>query len=70
MVYTPTGAAFSVDVSSLRACKVQASWFNPLDGQYTTFNYTAPASGTVATFTPPQASDHVDWVLVLESGSK
>jgi hypothetical protein len=66
MVYTPTGAPFSVDLSSLKVCKLQASWYDPLSGKYDSFNYTKPASGKVAKFTPPSANSHKDWVLVLE----
>ncbi|KAH8886106.1 hypothetical protein GQ53DRAFT_828473 [Thozetella sp. PMI_491] len=69
MVYTPTGTAFSVDLKVLKVCKVQASWYDPLSGKYTVFNYTKPTNGgTVVKFTPPKDASHPDWLLVLEKG--
>lgn len=67
LVYTPTGAPFTVDVSSLNTKtgkKIRASWYNPLDGKYSAFQWTGVGK-TVAT--PPKAADHTDWLLVLEA---
>lgn len=66
-VYTPTGSPFVVDTSKVvlgRGRKLQGSWFNPLTGSYQ--NFTTSAQGNFK-FTPPSASGHVDWVLVLEA---
>ncbi len=68
MVYTPTGAPFSINVQKLRICKVQASWYDPLSGEYTQFNFTKPTTGSVVKFTPPSSGSHADWLLVLEPG--
>ena len=67
MVYTPTGLPFQVNTSSLSSCQVQASWYDPITGNYTTFDYSQCGSdGTSQTFIPPVVDDHIDWVLVLE----
>ena len=68
MVYTPTGGEFTIDTSSLNVRKLQASWYDPTTGVYTAFNMAASSDKQV-TFTPPKASGHVDWVLVLEGES-
>ena len=63
MVYTPTGAPFSVETKSLKGCDITASWFDPLSGVYTKFDYAQCTDGTVKKFAPPSAQD---WTLVLE----
>jgi hypothetical protein len=69
MVYSPTGAAFSIDTGTLTGCSVQASWFDPLAGSYEAFDYQqcSDGAGTVRLFTPPSVDGHDDWVLVLET---
>ncbi|KAH8658160.1 hypothetical protein BX600DRAFT_482605 [Xylariales sp. PMI_506] len=72
MVYTPTGEAFQIDTAALSSSSgtVLASWYDPLSGAYSAFDYSpADSTGTVQSFTPPVASDHVDWVLVLEAAN-
>jgi hypothetical protein len=66
LVYTPTGAPFTVDASKLQGngSNVRSSWFDPVVGTYQAFNWTDQANTTV---TPPTSSDHKDWVLVLEA---
>ncbi|RAL16774.1 glycoside hydrolase family 140 protein [Aspergillus homomorphus CBS 101889] len=66
LVYTPTGKSFQVDTRSLKSCAVQASWYDPLRGVYSRFDYTQCEQSLVRSFMPPTAGDHVDWVLVLE----
>jgi hypothetical protein len=68
MVYTPTGEPFAIDTTSLASCDdIQASWFDPLDGTYKTFEFVChEVNGAVVTFTPPVEDGHVDWTLVLE----
>jgi hypothetical protein len=64
LVYTPTGAKFTVDTSKLLASKqVYSKWFDPVGGTYQNFTWTG--QGNVS-FTPPKASTHADWILVLE----
>lgn len=65
-VYTPTGKPFVVDTGKLSFSSgqsVNASWYSPLDGSYQAFSWSG--SG-IATFTPPNVTDHADWTLVLD----
>lgn len=68
MVYAPIGRSFAVRMDVIRGAKVKAWWFNPRDGS-------ARAIGTFAnegtrTFTPPDAGEMLDWVLVLDDAAK
>ncbi|KAL3457583.1 hypothetical protein BJX64DRAFT_268582 [Aspergillus heterothallicus] len=66
MVYTPTGEDFSIDTQSLKGCSVQASWLDPVSGDYSRFHYSQCGDEKVRTFSPPKTSGNNDWVLVLE----
>ncbi|OJJ00939.1 hypothetical protein ASPVEDRAFT_82490 [Aspergillus versicolor CBS 583.65] len=70
MVYTPTGEPFQIDTQSVKSCSVRASWYSPLSGRYTRFDYTqcgdSAGSAESRTFTPPAGDGHSDWALVLE----
>lgn len=71
MVYTPTGKSFSLDTKTLSGCQIEASWYSPLDGTYTSFDFANGASsGTVRDFTPPTGAEHADWLLVLQATAK
>jgi hypothetical protein len=68
MVYAPAGRTFSVKMSTITGPAVKAWWFNPRNG-------TATAIGTFAnkgerSFTPPDAGEMLDWVLVLDDEAK
>ena len=64
MVYVPASRRFSVDLDTLSGTQVQAWWFNPRTGAATDAGR-FPREGTLA-FTPPDAGETVDWVLVLD----
>ncbi|KAL4878745.1 hypothetical protein BJY04DRAFT_209055 [Aspergillus karnatakaensis] len=67
MVYTPTGEEFAIDTRGLKGCEVQASWFDPLSGEYSEFGYVqCERDKGVRRFSPPRAEGHQDWVLVLD----
>ncbi|KAI9172714.1 hypothetical protein HJFPF1_02226 [Paramyrothecium foliicola] len=66
MVYSPN-STISIDTSSLKGCNVTASWFNPINGNYTPFDYKQCGCGKVRQFQLPPAEDHKDWTLVLET---
>lgn len=66
MVYTPTGAPFTIDTSSLKGRDVKASWYDPVSGVYQGFAYTQGGGGQ-RTFTPLSNATHPDWCLVLEA---
>jgi hypothetical protein len=64
MVYAPVGRRFAVRMDVITGATVRAWWFNPRDGQ-------AREIGTFANrdereFTPPDAGEMLDWVLVLD----
>ncbi|KAF2098154.1 hypothetical protein NA57DRAFT_76948 [Rhizodiscina lignyota] len=69
LVYTPTGKPVTVRMNALRlkSKNVKASWFDPIAGTYTAFDFDGASAGASHTFTSPNNGSHSDWVLVLES---
>jgi hypothetical protein len=68
MVYAPIGRAFSVRMDVIKGGKVKAWWFNPRDGKATAigeFENTGQRR-----FTPPDAGEMLDWVLVLDDAGR
>jgi hypothetical protein len=68
MVYAPIGRPFAVRMGAIAGSSVKAWWFNPRTGA-------AHAIGTFGntgerTFTPPDAGEMLDWVLVLDDASR
>ncbi len=68
MVYAPVGRPFTVRMDAIKGDKVKAWWFNPRDGK-------ATAIGTFANqgqrkFSPPDAGEFLDWVLVLDDAAR
>lgn len=68
MVYAPVGRAFSVRLDAIKAPKITAWWFNPRDGKPTRIGELE--NGGPHRFTPPDAGEMLDWVLVLDDSSK
>jgi Protein of unknown function (DUF4038)/Putative collagen-binding domain of a collagenase len=68
MVYAPVGRPFTVRLSKVTGPAIKAWWFNPRTGQATAIG-TFPNSGE-RTFTPPDAGEMIDWVLVLDDAAK
>lgn len=68
MVYAPVGRTFRVRMSAITGPQVVAWWFNPRTGQATRIG-TFPNTGERA-FTPPDAGEMLDWVLVLDDAAK
>lgn len=68
MVYVPASRRFSVDLDTVSGTQVQAWWFNPRTGAATDAGR-FPREGTLA-FTPPDAGETVDWVLVLDDAAR
>lgn len=66
IIYHPTGAVVEINVSCLGR-PITASWFDPLDGSYTTSVNASATNNATASFVPPTNSTHLDWVLVLEA---
>jgi len=68
MVYAPVGRAFKVRLDKITGAKIKAWWFNPRSGK-------AESIGTFDNdgereFTPPNAGEMLDWVLVLDDAAK
>jgi len=68
MVYAPAGRKFKVRMDKISGSKVKAWWFNPRNGQ-------AKLIGEFSNmgereFLPPDAGEHLDWVLVLDDADK
>ena len=68
MVYAPVGRPFAVRMDAIKGPKVKAWWFNPRDGKAAAIGE-YPNTGT-RRFTPPDAGELLDWVLVLDDPAK
>jgi hypothetical protein len=68
MVYAPVGRPFAVRMTKITGPKVAAWWFDPRTGKATSIG-TFSKEGE-RTFTPPEAGEMTDWVLVLDDASK
>lgn len=68
MVYAPVGRPFTVKMSTITGPSVKAWWFNPRTGAATAIG-SFPSTGE-KTFTPPDAGEMLDWVLVLDDETK
>ena len=68
MVYAPVGRAFAVRMNAIAGTRVKAWWFDPRTGAAATIGTFANAGER--TFTPPDAGETLDWVLVLDDESK
>jgi hypothetical protein len=64
MVYAPIGRTFTVRMGAITGARVHAWWFNPRDGRAASIG-TFPNTGE-REFTPPDAGEMLDWVLVLD----
>jgi hypothetical protein len=69
MVYAPVGRAFSVRLDKVSGSRVRAWWFNPRTGTSTLIDETDNPGG-MRRFVPPDAGEHLDWILVLDDVSK
>jgi hypothetical protein len=67
MLYTPVGKPVTVHMDKLDG-RVAAWWFNPRDGKATAAGEFGNTGAR--TFTPPEAGDESDWVLVLDDAVK
>jgi hypothetical protein len=68
MVYAPAGRPFKVRMDAITGAKVRAWWFNPRDGKATGAGE-FPNTGE-RSFTPPNAGEALDWVLVLDDAAQ
>lgn len=68
MVYVPAGRPFKVRLDKVTGGKVKAWWFNPRNGKATSAGE-FPNSGE-REFTPPDAGENLDWVLVLDDATR
>jgi hypothetical protein len=68
MVYAPAGRPFSVRMDAIKGKQVKAWWFDPRTGKATAIGV-FPASGEKE-FSPPQAGEHLDYVLILDDTAK
>jgi hypothetical protein len=68
MVYAPAGRAFRVRMDKISGPTVKAWWFNPRTGEAKSIGE-FPNTGE-REFTPPDAGELLDWVLVLDDVTK
>jgi len=68
MVYAPVGRLFRVRTNIIRGPTVAAWWYNPRNGEATSLGQFANTGER--TFTPPDAGEMLDWVLVLDDAAK
>jgi hypothetical protein len=67
MVYAPVSRTFTVRVGALRGANMMGWWFNPRTGAAMLIG-TFPNTGDRA-FTPPDAGELMDWILVLDDAT-
>ena len=65
-VYTPEGAGFEVDLSSLKGDKLSAVWFDPRSGNETPAGDVA--NGIVKVAPPSKGKDSHDWTFYVLGG--
>lgn len=67
MVYAPLGGQLNVNTACLGEGSVAGSWFDPVDGSYSTFDAN-PARAVLeqSVYDCPINETHTDWVLLLE----
>jgi len=68
LVYAPVGRAFTVRMGVIKNQQVKAWWFNPRDGTASTIGIFENKGERE--FTPPNAGEMLDWVLVLDDAAK
>jgi hypothetical protein len=68
MVYAPAGRPFAVKMSVVTGTSVKAWWFDPRTGRAAAIG-SFPNTGE-RVFTPPDAGESLDWVLVLDDEAK
>jgi hypothetical protein len=68
MVYAPVGRPFTVRLDKVSGERIRAWWFNPRDGSAMPIGE-FPAVGE-RLFSPPDAGEMLDWVLVLDDASR
>ncbi len=68
MVYAPAGRKFKVKMTAVSGTAAKAWWYNPRNGEATSIGE-FPTTGE-REFTPPDAGEPLDWVLVLDDASK
>lgn len=68
MVYAPVGRSFKVRMDKITGAKVKAWWFNPRDGKAESIGIFENKGERE--FTPPDAGEMLDWVLVLDDVAK
>lgn len=68
MVYVPAGRPFKVRLDKVTGGKVKAWWFNPRNGKATSAGEFSNSGERE--FTPPDAGENLDWVLVLDDATR
>ena len=66
-VYVPASRTFAVHMDKLAGDRAKAWWFNPRNGAATLIGEFAHSGAAVQEFTPPDAGENVDWVLVIDN---
>jgi hypothetical protein len=68
LVYVPVSRAFRVKMDVIKGGKVKTWWYNPRNGKATAIG--AFDNSGERTFTPPEAGEALDWVLVMDDAAK
>jgi hypothetical protein len=68
MVYAPVGRSFTVRLEKISGRRVKAWWFNPRNGEATSLGAYDKKEETE--FSPPDAGELLDWVLVLDDAAQ
>jgi hypothetical protein len=68
MVYVPAGRPFGVRQGAVSGERMRAWWYDPRTGSATDLG--EMPTGAEHRFTPPQAGEELDWVLVLDDAAR
>jgi hypothetical protein len=68
MIYAPVSRPFSVRMDVLKRAPIKAWWFNPRTGEATAIGEFENTG--IRRFSPPDAGEHLDWVLVLDDAAR
>jgi len=68
MVYAPVERRFRVNLGVIRGGQIRAWWYDPRTGAATAAGEYRGAG--LQEFTPPNAGQGVDWVLVLDDAAR
>lgn len=68
-LYIPASRTFAIHTSMIAGSKTKAWWFNPRTGAATLIDEYTHSGESIKVFSPPDAGENIDWVLVLDNAA-